>query len=385
MTLLIFGLLASTLVLRTSAYNEQAVCEICTLGDDESCNQFPGVTGQEECVDLGDGVPRCYWANTSAVDLVQPYDRRCSSDWECVNQLDGHEYDSCLRCCPDTESGIDLCTETISTGSDECGSSWGSAPCCPGDVCIHPEVSICGGFADICEPCNDGKAVCGEGLVCITDGSSGSIILGDRKNRRRSLLQTITLETGFCGPAEGVQAGTCEEDSDCPSCLRCCGGECMRIRGDVTMFCGSERGPCCCEEDECCDNECVEPTPFPSKAPTDKPTKGPTVKPTDKTTKGPTVKPTRRHSGDNGGNGDDGSGSEEESLLFGGLMADGMKKDDSVHSNDGISNQHIVVLSSSIVTLLVSVALILFTVVVAVCYCRSGPPKAMRVRSESNV
>ncbi len=78
----------------------------------------------------------------------------------------GRYYTSCLRCCPNEATGLDLCTETISTNEpgSRCGTVgnelffWSHqyhplygyfgniAPCCAGEVCLDNTAGLCGGL-----------------------------------------------------------------------------------------------------------------------------------------------------------------------------------------------------------------------------------------------
>eukprot|EP01084_Bolivina_argentea_P107519 192239_1 len=87
----------------------------------------------ETCQDLGDGINRCYWSDKNIIYWGddEGQNRICGYDvdYECL-ELDGTltwitdgfggaqadptvGYMSCLRCCPNQATGLNLCTETI--------------------------------------------------------------------------------------------------------------------------------------------------------------------------------------------------------------------------------------------------------------------------------
>ncbi len=137
---------------------------------------------------------------------------------------------------------------------------------------------------------------CGDGLTCWPDSTKPQVpkadhdVFGDllsgvisgvisnigrrrrlEENLRRNLQflhgQDIIYEAGICIPADGQGIGTCELDGECPDCMRCCEGECMRILDGAN--CGAEgKGPCCCKTDICQFNECKTPTAGPTESPT---------------------------------------------------------------------------------------------------------------------
>eukprot|EP01084_Bolivina_argentea_P306922 530438_1 len=98
------------------------------------------------------------------IGTVQEPPPLCSSDLYCLawdgNFIDGDAQESetapvvgasCLRCCPFGENGENYCTETVSTGQENCGvnvehfQAFGTvAPCCAGDVCLDNVAGICG-------------------------------------------------------------------------------------------------------------------------------------------------------------------------------------------------------------------------------------------------
>eukprot|EP01084_Bolivina_argentea_P271259 461491_1 len=175
----------------------------------------------ENCTNLGDGIPRCYWTDKNVIHVDKDFYRHRICTWhgdsEC-KYLDGTWYDAqddhsdipdgsypyyymkCLRCCPNTVVGKNLCTETISTGNDPCGTvgevllisagdgpngySIGNiAPCCPGEVCLDNKAGICGVAGEACDECTKWSYIingeneyhsgdsCGEDLICLDDGS----------------------------------------------------------------------------------------------------------------------------------------------------------------------------------------------------------------------
>jgi len=233
--------------------------------------------------------------------------------------------------------GLNLCTETISNGVF-CGDN--AAPCCPGDTCIHPDVGICGDITTtVCDVCNDGNQICGDGLVCNTDNSPGSVTLENFSGGEQSFQ--LTLNTGICVPSD-ENSIACSADAECPDCLRCCGGECIRVSGDRTTLCGDSRGPCCKTEDECCNNECV---PAGDSAQVDS--------------------------------------DDEGEFLFAGLKNDAIKKDDG--NTEDVHPKHMVLSLDVPMLWLVSAVCILISVTALMCYCYNRPPKAQRVDSLSNV
>eukprot|EP01083_Nonionella_stella_P270666 916689_1 len=144
---------------------------------------------------------------------------------------------------------------------------------------------------------------CGEGLICWPDSSKpqvsksdhlvysigASLNIGRRRlveeiehrARRLQLLhgQDMVYETGVCIPEDGKEIDatndpniddTCSRDTQCPICMRCCEGGCIRILDGEN--CGAEgRGPCCCKTDVCQYNECKTPSISPSISPSPAP------------------------------------------------------------------------------------------------------------------
>eukprot|EP01084_Bolivina_argentea_P306921 530437_1 len=127
------------------------------LGICEQC-QVKGDCYSNSCVEPG----ICSFGSIGGVEAQPP--PLCSSDLYCLaydgNLFGGDAQESetapvvgasCLRCCPFGENGENYCTETVSTGQENCGvnvehfQAFGTvAPCCAGDVCLDNVAGICG-------------------------------------------------------------------------------------------------------------------------------------------------------------------------------------------------------------------------------------------------
>eukprot|EP01084_Bolivina_argentea_P107513 192230_1 len=189
---------------------------------DEPCGDEENAP--EICEDLGDGFNRCYWSDKDVIHWGEEngQNRICGydGDAECL-LLDGTieflsdglggaaegtssvEYVSCLRCCPNKATGLNLCTETISTGQEQCGTIGSElffyseyddgasdpvyfaniAPCCADQVCLDKTAGLCGVAGKACDPCTKWSYIkdinqiyhqgdsCGDDLICLDDGS----------------------------------------------------------------------------------------------------------------------------------------------------------------------------------------------------------------------
>eukprot|EP01084_Bolivina_argentea_P107514 192232_1 len=201
------------------------VCQDC-LGTIDTCEWD---LAEHSCQDLaGDGIERCYWVDKDVIYLSpnEGANRICGydTDIECslsdsteLNLADGigganpgstgigpkMTYYSCLRCCPNKATGLNLCTETISTGQEQCGTIGSElffyseyddgasdpvyfaniAPCCADQVCLDKTAGLCGVAGKACDPCTKWSYIkdinqiyhqgdsCGDDLICLDDGS----------------------------------------------------------------------------------------------------------------------------------------------------------------------------------------------------------------------
>eukprot|EP01083_Nonionella_stella_P270670 916694_1 len=309
----------TTIILAQSDNHD--VCMTCSVNGD--CIDGNGVLGDvggalEECRDFGDDFGKlCYWKNENNADAGTDVSRVCASDFECSLQFSsislagllfgGGESGvySCLRCCNNKINNNNFCTATIGSGREPCGVigehgagiSGSTAPCCEEEICLDNVAGICG--VEVTAPCGDcivwnyilGDGVfsadqkglqyisednCGEGLICLPNSDKpnlykpGSDMGGD-----------IVYNEGVCIPnSEDGTLGnsSCDTDEECNGCMRCCGGQCKRIKGES---CGFKKGACC-YNDICKDNICKTPTASPTAAPlTASPTAAPlTASPT---------------------------------------------------------------------------------------------------------
>eukprot|EP01083_Nonionella_stella_P270669 916693_1 len=319
-----------------------AVCNVCNADsecidangeDGDAANPF------EYCHNFGGDIgKRCYWKDEdnpyeftfSARDNNKDYSRICESDYQCFKyELDywgfgGFDQDipinveyvfpdldarySCVRCCKNG-ANKGLCTATIGSDKEPCGvisqhsqseqpyDYTTDAPCCDGEICLDQTIGICG--VEVTDPCSKcivwnyilgdyiahdidqeleyiSQDNCGEGLICLPNSDKpnlykpGSDMGGD-----------IVYNEGVCIPnSEDGTLGnsSCDTDEECNGCMRCCGGQCKRIKGES---CGFKKGACC-YNDICKDNICKTPTASPTAAPlTASPTAAPlTASPT---------------------------------------------------------------------------------------------------------
>eukprot|EP01084_Bolivina_argentea_P222890 377230_1 len=304
------------------------VMDDCSI--DRDCIDGNGEAGDnvnaiEECHGFGGDIGKlCYWKDEDDPDAGEDFggeslSRICKSDYECVYNYEYFDEGSVggkyLRCCYNDANNKGLCTATVGSGREQCGvysehsqdNHYASvAPCCKEEICLDDIAGLCGlKINEACRECikwsyvlgdsitNDydqvleyvSKDNCGEGLKCLvnydtpnlnmqrsTDESSGGI--------SSSLGGEIVYNGGICMPdsEDGILSNSsCTNDNDCHGCLRCCGGQCKRNKGESCGF--SSKGSCC-YNDVCKDDVCNTPTATPSATPSAKPTQDPSAKPT---------------------------------------------------------------------------------------------------------